>query len=168
MAKNLFDLTGKIALVTGANAGLGLGMADSLAEAGADVVIWGRREDKNAEAAESLRRHGRKVSHRVVDVSSEQEVVDGFAAAIAEFGRLDCVIPNAGMGGMTPFVDMTTEIWNDLLAVNLHGAFYTIREAARHMKGRAEAGNPGGSIIINGSLTDFRKGLSRPTGRLPK
>ena len=58
MAQNLFDLTGKVALVTGANAGLGLGMADCLARAGADVIIWGRREDRNAEAAEQLRRHG--------------------------------------------------------------------------------------------------------------
>jgi len=155
MAGNLFDLTGKVALVTGANAGLGLAMANGLASAGADVVIWGRREDRNAEAAEIVRRHGGRVSHRQVDVADEQSVIDGVAAAIAEFGRLDCVIPNAGVGGMTPFVEMTSSIWHGLLAINLHGAFYVCREAARHMKERAEAGDPGGSIILNGSLAVF-------------
>jgi NAD(P)-dependent dehydrogenase (short-subunit alcohol dehydrogenase family) len=155
MAENLFDLTGKVALVTGGNAGLGLGMADGLARAGADLVIWGRREDRNRLAAEHLRRHGGKVAHRVVDVAIEQDVVDGFESAVREFDHVDCVIANAGTGGFAPFCEMTSSIWHTLLATNLHGAFYTCREAARHMKERAEAGNPGGSIILNGSLAVF-------------
>lgn len=155
MANNPFALAGKVVLVTGANAGLGFGFADGLARAGADVIIWGRREDRNREAAEHLRGHGGRVSHRMVDVAVEQQVVDGFAAAVAEFGRLDCVIANAGVGGFTPFDEMTGPVWHDLLAVNLHGAFYTCREAARHMKARAAAGDPGGSIVINGSLAVF-------------
>jgi len=155
MAENLFDLTGKVALVTGANAGLGLAMADALARSGADVVIWGRREDRNSEAAEQLRRHGGRVSYLAVDVSSEQQVVDAFAAAVREFGHIDCVVANAGIANVTPFHEMSSTVWHDLLGINLHGAFYTCREAARHMKDRAEAGNPGGSIIINGSLAVF-------------
>jgi len=155
MAENLFDLTGKVALVTGGNSGLGLAMAEGLARAGADVVIWGRREDQNARAAEALRAHGGRVSHRAVDVSNEQAVVDGFAAALTEFGRLNCVIANAGTAGLSPIQEMTGEAWHGLLAVNLHGVFYTVREAARHMKERAEAGDRGGSIILNGSLTVF-------------
>jgi len=155
MAQNLFDLTGKVALVTGANAGLGLGMADCLARAGADVIIWGRREGRNAEAAEQLRRHGGRVAHRVVDVASEQAVIDGFTAAVTEFGKVDCVIANAGAGNIIPFHEMTSGEWHGLLAANLHGAFYTCREAARHMRQRAEAGDPGGSIILNGSLAVF-------------
>lgn len=155
MAENLFNLAGKVALVTGANSGLGFAMAEGLARAGADVVIWGRRADRNAEAAEKLRRHGGRVATRTVDVSSEQDVIDGFAAAVAEFGRVDCVIANAGTAGVAPIDQMSSETWHGLLAVNLHGAFHTCREAARHMKARAEAGDPGGSIILNGSLSVF-------------
>lgn len=155
MAENLFDLTGKVALVTGGNSGLGLAMAQGLARAGADVIIWGRREDRNAEAAETLRSYGRRVAHRAVEVSSEQAVIDGFAAAIATFGRVDCVIANAGTAGVAPIEEMTGEAWHALLAVNLHGVFYTVREAARHMKARAAVGDRGGSIILNGSLSVF-------------
>jgi len=155
MARGSFDLSGKVALVTGANSGLGLGMAHSLARAGADVIIWGRREDRNARAADELRAHGRRVAHRVVDVAIEQDVVDGFAAAVDELGRVDCTIANAGVANITPFTEMTGSIWHDLLAANLHGAFYTCREAARHMKERAEDGDAGGSIIVNGSLAVF-------------
>jgi len=155
MADNLFDLTGKVALVTGANSGLGLAMAEGLARAGADLVIWGRREDRNAEAAERLRAHGGRVATRSVDVSSEQAVVEGFVAAVAEFGRVDCVIANAGTAGLSPMVDMTAETWHGLLNTNLHGVFLTVREAARHMKARAADGDRGGSIILNASLSVF-------------
>ncbi|MDR7156452.1 NAD(P)-dependent dehydrogenase (short-subunit alcohol dehydrogenase family) [Sphingobium xenophagum] len=155
MARNLFDLTGKVALITGGNAGLGLGMATGLAEAGADIVIWGRREEINLEAAERLRVHGGRVGHLAVDVANEHEVVDGFASATAQFGRVDCVIVNAGIADITPFHEMTTDIWEGLLGVNLHGAFYTCREATRHMRERAQAGDPGESIILNGSLAVF-------------
>ena len=155
MAENLFDLTGKVALVTGANSGLGLAMANGLARAGADVVIWGRREDVNAKAADALGAHGNRVGHRAVDVSSEQAVIEGFAAAVAEFGRVDCVIANAGAVGLSSIDQMTSDAWHGLLATNLHGVFYTVREAARHMKARAEAGDTGGSIILNGSLSVF-------------
>ena len=155
MAENLFDLSGKVALVTGANSGLGLAIAEGLARAGADVVIWGRREDRNAEAAERLRRYGGRIAHRAVDVSQEQEVIDSFAAAVAEFGRVDCVVPNAGVSGVKPLEEMSGEAWHSLLAINLHGAFYTVREAGKHMKLRSAAGDPGGSIILMGSLSIF-------------
>lgn len=155
MPENLFDLTGKVALVTGANAGLGLAMAEGLARAGADVIIWGRREDRNAEAAEQLRRYGTRIGHRAVDVSDEGAVIAGVAAAVADFGRIDCAIPNAGIAGLTPIDQMTGEIWHGLLATNLHGVFYTVREVARHFKDRAARGDRGGSIILNGSLSVF-------------
>lgn len=155
MAENLFDLTGKVALVTGANSGLGLAMAEGLARAGADVVIWGRRADRNAEAAERLNAHGSRVAHRVVDVSDEGEVRAGVEAAVAEMGRIDVVIPNAGIAGHAPLTEMTGALWHDLLKINLDGAFYTAREVARHMQERSAAGDPGGSIIFNGSLMVF-------------
>ena len=155
MAENLFDLTGKVGLVTGGNSGLGLAMAEGLARAGADVIIWGRRDDRNASAAESLRTHGDRVAHRPVDVSHEADVAAGFAAALEEFGRVDCVIANAGTANVASIHEMSSDTWHGLLAINLHGVFYTLREAARHMKARAAAGDPGGSIIINGSLAVF-------------
>jgi NAD(P)-dependent dehydrogenase (short-subunit alcohol dehydrogenase family) len=156
MARNLFDLTGKVALVTGANAGLGLGYARGLARAGADVVIWGRREDRNRAAVDELAKFGGRMRSRSVDVASEGAVVEGMRAAVEEMGRLDCVIANAGFTSMAPStVEMTSELYHQLLNTNLHGAFYTLREAARHMVERAKAGDPGGSLIICGSLSIF-------------
>jgi NAD(P)-dependent dehydrogenase (short-subunit alcohol dehydrogenase family) len=156
MHKNIFDLTGKVALVTGGNSGIGMGFATGLARAGADVVIWGRRDDNNRAAEKKLREHGRRVASRVVDVSKESDVVDGMRAAIAEMGRLDCVVANAGFASQSPFTEMTAEIYHGLLDVNLHGAFYTLREAAKHMVARAKAGDPGGSLIICGSGSIFQ------------
>ncbi|MGX9787761.1 SDR family NAD(P)-dependent oxidoreductase [Mycobacterium sp. MMS18-G62] len=155
MAENLFDLGGKVALVTGANSGLGFAMASGLARAGADIVIWGRRDDSNAKAAAALGAYGTRIAHRSVDVSDERAVTDGFAAAVGELGRVDCVIVNAGTAGIAPIDQLTSADWHGLLATNLHGAFYTVREAARHMKARAALGDDGGSIIINGSLSVF-------------
>jgi NAD(P)-dependent dehydrogenase (short-subunit alcohol dehydrogenase family) len=151
MISNIFDLTGKVALVTGGNSGIGLGFAHGLAKAGADVVIWGRREANNRTAEAALRLHGGRVASREVDVSAETEVVEGMRAAVAEMGRLDCVVANAGFATQSPFTEMTAEVYHRLLNVNLHGAFYTLREAAKHMVARARAGDPGGSLILCGS-----------------
>jgi NAD(P)-dependent dehydrogenase (short-subunit alcohol dehydrogenase family) len=151
MTRNIFDLTGKVALVTGANSGIGFAFASGLARAGADVVIWGRREQNNRAAERKLKEYGGRVASRVVDVSSEGEVVEGVRAAVAEMGRLDCVVANAGIAGQAPITEMTGEIYHKLLNVNQHGAFYTLREAAKHMVARAQAGDRGGSLIICGS-----------------
>jgi NAD(P)-dependent dehydrogenase (short-subunit alcohol dehydrogenase family) len=156
MAENLFDLTGKVALITGGNAGLGLGWARGLARAGADIVIWGRREEKNRGAVAELERYGTRVAARAVDVSDEQQVIEGMSAAVSEMGRLDCVIANAGFATMSPMVDMTSETYHQLINVSQHGAFYTLREAARHMVARSKAGEPGGSLIACGSLSIFQ------------
>jgi NAD(P)-dependent dehydrogenase (short-subunit alcohol dehydrogenase family) len=153
---NIFDLTGKVALVTGANSGIGFGFATGLARAGADVVIWGRREEHNRAAEQKLRSHGGRVASRVVDVAVEAEVVEGMRAAVAEMGRLDCVVANAGIATQAPFTDMSAEIYHNLLNVNLHGAFYTLREAAKHMVARAKSGDPGGSLIICGSASIYQ------------
>lgn len=153
MAQNLFDLTGKVALITGGNSGLGLGFATGLAKAGADIVIWGRREDKNLAALETLRQYGGRVSQRAVDVTQEQEVIDGMTAAVKEMGRLDCVIANAGSSTMSPMIEMSSETYHQLLNINQHGAFYTLREAGKHMVERAKNGDAGGSLIICGSLS---------------
>ncbi len=142
-----FDLRGKCALVTGGNGGIGLGMAEGLAAAGADVEIWGLNEAKNAKALEKLRGYGRKAEARRVDVSKENEVCAGIQAAVENFGRLDCVIANAGIGGGAPITEMTTELFRKVHSVNEDGVFWTFREAARHMTARAKTGDPGGSMI---------------------
>jgi len=153
MPANLFDLTGKVGLVTGGNSGLGLGYATALAKGGADVVIWGRNPDKNAAALEKLRAHGTRVSARIVDVTDEQQVIEGMAAAVDEMGRIDCAVANAGSVNVEPFHQMSSETYHWLIDTAQHGGFYTLREASAHMVARAENGDPGGSLIICGSLS---------------
>jgi NAD(P)-dependent dehydrogenase (short-subunit alcohol dehydrogenase family) len=148
-----FDLTGKAALVTGGNRGIGFGMAEALAQAGADLVIWGTNEQKNAEAEAALEKHGRRVVSRRVNVANEAEVVEGMQAAVAASGRIDCVIANAGIGGGAPsFSEMSIDVWRRVHAVNEEGVFFTLREACKHMVERAKAGDPGGSLMGVASL----------------
>jgi NAD(P)-dependent dehydrogenase (short-subunit alcohol dehydrogenase family) len=148
MAYRPFDLAGKVALVTGGNGGIGLGMADAMAEAGADIMIWGTNEKKNAEALASLARHGRRTQALRVDVSDEAAVIAAMRDTVTRMGRIDAVFANAGIGGgARSFLDMTTEQYRRILAVNLDGVFFTMREAARHMRERASQGDPGGSLV---------------------
>jgi NAD(P)-dependent dehydrogenase (short-subunit alcohol dehydrogenase family) len=126
-----------------------------MAKCGADVVVWGRRADRNEEAAEQLREMGAgRVYCQTVDVASEDQVVAGMQEARREMGRLDGVVANAGFSDLVPFHEMTTERYTALLDVNQHGAFFTLREAVKHMKARADSGDPGGSLILCGSLSN--------------
>jgi len=153
MAYSPFDLSGKVALVTGGNGGIGLGMADAMARAGADVMIWGTNEEKNAAAVAQLAGHGVRAAAKRVDVASEAEVVAAMAETASEMGRIDAVFANAGIGyGANSFLNITAEMYRKVLAVNLDGVFWTFREACRHMQARATAGDPGGSIVGVASL----------------
>lgn len=157
MSKGLFDLSGKVALVTGGNSGIGLGFARGIGKQGGDVVIWGRSEEKNAVAVDELKSLGVRASARSVDVSSQEDVITGFAALMEEYGRIDTVIANAGMPPNTRSILTTTrEDYLTLLDTNMHGAFYTLQEGAKLMVARAEAGEPGGSLIFCGSLSIFQ------------
>jgi NAD(P)-dependent dehydrogenase (short-subunit alcohol dehydrogenase family) len=150
----VFDLKKRVVVISGGNAGIGLGFARGIARAGGDVVIWGRRAEKNAEAALSLEEFGGRVLAQQVDVSDEARVVAAMAEAAEEMGRVDGVIANAGvMSFERSFLDMTSNAWHSLLAVNQHGAFFTIREGARHMKRRYDQGDPGGSLLFCASLS---------------
>jgi NAD(P)-dependent dehydrogenase (short-subunit alcohol dehydrogenase family) len=157
MAKGLFDLSGKVAVVTGGNSGLGLGFARGIAKQGGDVVIWGRSADKNAAAKKELEAFGVRVQARQVDVSAEEQVLAGYEALMKEFGRLDCVIANAGLPPprSNSILELSTEDYHAFLDVSMHGAFYTLREGARLMVKRAQAGEPGGSLVFCGSLSMF-------------
>ncbi|MEY2942049.1 MAG: hypothetical protein RLY97_63 [Pseudomonadota bacterium] len=158
MAKGLFDCTGKVTLVTGGNGGIGLGFAMGVAKQGGDVAIWARNVDKNAAAKDALLAAGAgRVEAYVVDVSSEAAIVDGYAKLMADFGRLDCVFANSGASPRYNSVfDMPSAHWFEFQNTALHGAFFTLREGARLMKARAEAGEPGGSLVACGSGSLFQ------------
>lgn len=153
MAYAPFNLSGKVALVTGGNRGIGLGMARALAQSGADIIIWGTSESHNAAALEELSRIGVRAKAQKVDVSNEAEVVTAMAEAATSMGRIDTVIANAGIGASAPsFSAMTAETWRRVLSVNLDGVFFTCREACKHMVARANGGDKGGSIMVTASL----------------
>jgi NAD(P)-dependent dehydrogenase (short-subunit alcohol dehydrogenase family) len=150
-----FDLTGKVALVTGGNGGIGFGMVEAMAQAGADVVIWGSNPTKNTNAAEKLKPTGVRVITQVVDVSDEAAVRAGMAEAVAKMGRVDTVVANAGIsGGARSFSEFSTEQYRKVLSVNLDGVFFTLREACKHMVERAGQGDKaGGSLVVISSLS---------------
>lgn len=152
MYSNLFDLTGKTALITGGNSGIGLGFAEGVAKHGANVCIWGTNTQKNAAALQTLKPYGTKAHAIQCDVSDEATVEKSFAETLAIFGRVDACFANAGVGGGGPFAELTHEQWRRVLAVNLDGLFFTLRCAARHMKERAERGDKGGRLIGTASL----------------
>ena len=149
MAYEGFDLSGKVSLITGGNGGIGFGMADALAEAGADVCIWGTNPGKNAGAADKLRRHGRKVHTQIVDVGDHKQVQAGFAETLEVMGHVDNCVANAGVSGRGKgsILEMDHEEWRRVMRVNLDGVFFTFQAAARHM---VERGN-GGSLVAMAS-----------------
>ncbi|HZU72890.1 MAG TPA: SDR family NAD(P)-dependent oxidoreductase [Acidimicrobiales bacterium] len=143
------DLSGHVALVTGGNSGIGLGMASGLAQAGADVAIWGTNPDKNAAAEAQLAAHGTRVLALRCDVGDEAEVEEAFAETVSSLGKVDSCFANAGVGGAaSSFLEMSLDEWHRVLRVNLDGAFLTFRAAARHM---VERGG-GGSLVGTASL----------------
>ena len=185
MAFQPFDLGGKVALVTGGNGGIGFGMAQGLAQAGADVVIWGTNAAKNEAAISRLAEHGTRVSAQAVDVRQESAVDTAMAALLDEYGRLDTCIANAGIDAqVAPFHEITLDAWREVMAVNLEGKFLTLRAAAGHMVARAKAGDTGGSLVgisststlmgashnehygaANGGVIPMMKGLAVEYGR---
>ncbi len=149
-----FDLSGKVCVVTGGNRGIGLGMAEALAASNADVAVWGRKADANAEAVKSLQTRGTgKIHAWAVDVGEEDQVIKAMQETGEHFGRIDTCIANAGVGrGAASFETMTLETWRYNQTINSEGAFFTLREAAKSMVARAKAGDPGGSLVGTASL----------------
>ena len=146
----MFDLTGKVALVTGGNGGIGLGFAEGLAEQGAGVCIWGTNEDKNAAAKAQIETYGGKVEALRCDVSDEEQAVEAFAKTVEAFGHVDSCFANAGVGGGGAAFDaMTPDEWHRVFKVNMDGVMFTFREAVKHMK---ESGR-GGSLVVTSSGT---------------
>lgn len=149
----LFDLQGKVALITGANRGIGFAMAEALGAAGADIVIWGSNAERNAQALEQLSALPVRVKAQTVDVANEEQVVAAMRDAVAEMGRIDTVIANAGVAGRhEPFIESGSDNLHAVLGVNLNGVYWTLREGCRYMVERAKGGEPGGSLIGVASL----------------
>ncbi len=134
-------LRGRVVVVTGGNSGIGLGMAEGCAKAGADVAIWSRRAERNEEAAERLRAHGVRAHSVVCNVREEQQIVDACRDTVEALGRIDaCVASAGGDGYMKPLLDVSLEEWRRVLAVNLDAVFATFRETARQMIAQDEGG----------------------------
>lgn len=145
-----FDLSGRVAVVTGGNAGIGLGIARALAQAGADVAIWGRRPEANARAVAELEGLGRRALGVACDVADEQAVAAAMAQTMEAFGRLDACFASAGVSSASHRVqEFPTSEWRRVLAVDLDGMFHTLRAAARELV----AGERGGSLVALSSVS---------------
>lgn len=155
MTRLPWNMQGKVVVITGGNAGIGLGFARGIVKAGGDVVIWGRRKQANDAAKAELEAFGTRVLAQEVDVSDEARVIAAMAEAAEVMGRIDGVIANAGiMKSPGSLLAMTGELYRELVEINQFGAFYVAREGARHMKARWDGGDTsGGSIVFCASLS---------------
>ena len=143
----LFDLTGKVAIVTGGNGGLGLGMALGLAEAGANIVVAARNQEKTATALSQIQAHGVKAIGVTVDVNLESDIAAMVGRTMEAFGRVDILLNNAGMTVRKEPEDLSVDEWDQVLNVNLRAGFLAAREVYPHMKSQG-----GGKIICIGSM----------------
>ena len=152
----LFDLTGRVAIVTGANTGIGQGLAIALGEAGADVALVGRTPAEDT--AERVRAGGRRAAIIGADLSSiapVQEIVD---RTLAELGGLDILVNNAGIIRRADALEFSEEDWDAVIDTNLKSVFFLCQAAARHMvaKGR-------GKIVNIASMLSFQGGIRVPS-----
>jgi NAD(P)-dependent dehydrogenase (short-subunit alcohol dehydrogenase family) len=154
---SMFDLSGRVAVITGGNGGIGLGFAQGLVAAGCTVSIWGRNEKKNADALATLTRSGGKAETRVCDVADPAAVKDAMAQVISKYGRVDGCFANAGIGGggRKAFIDRSEEEWRKMFATNLDGVFHVFQAAARHMTERAAKGDKFGRLVATSSMASL-------------
>jgi len=143
-------LEGRTVLITGGNGGIGLGMARACGRAGAQLVIWGRKEDKNAEALAALEADGTAAHAVTCDITELDRIHDHFQHSVElAGGRIDAVFANAGTTGRgVPFLEVDIDEWHRVLRLNLDAAMLTLQAGARHM---VEAG--GGSLVAVSSTS---------------
>ena len=147
MKPALFDLTGKVAIVTGGNGGIGLGMARGLADAGADIAIVGRNEAKSDAAVAELKQQGSKAISIVVDVTDKAAVAAMVELVVRELGRVDILVNNAGINIRKPPQALSLDEWDRVIGTNLTSAFLCSQAVYPAMKAAG-----GGKIINIGSM----------------
>lgn len=145
---SLFDLSGRVALVTGASRGLGQHFARVLADAGADVIITSRARESLDPLAQELTALGRRVVCVALDVREQESIQRGVTEAIDHFGQIDILVNNAGCNVRRRALEVTWDDWNKILDTNLRGAFFVAQAVARQMIPREW-----GRIVNIGSVT---------------
>lgn len=149
-----FDLSGRLALITGSSAGIGFALARGLARAGAAIVINARNANKLEQAAKTLRDEGATVHARAFDVTDNDAVAKAVAAIEEDIGPIDILINNAGMQRRAPLEDFTQEHWHELMRTNVDSVFMVGQAVARHMITRKK-----GKII---NICSVQSELGRP------
>jgi 2-deoxy-D-gluconate 3-dehydrogenase len=147
MATSLFDLSGRVAIVTGGNGGIGLGMASGLAEAGAAIAVVGRNEAKSAAAVTGLKQRGAKAISVAADVTDKSAVAAMVERVRRELGRIDILVNNAGINIRKPPQALDIEEWDSVIKTNLTSAFLCSQAVYPAMKAAG-----GGKIINIGSM----------------
>lgn len=150
MESSIFDLSGKVAIVTGGGTGIGQGMAVGLAQAGADVVVASRSVSHLRETVSQIEGLGRRSLALQVDVRSVPQVYGMVEKAMEAFGKIDILVANSGVNRRILAVDLTEEDWHFIVDTNLKGTFFTCQAVAKQMIPRQK-----GKIITIGSLTTF-------------
>jgi 2-dehydro-3-deoxy-D-gluconate 5-dehydrogenase len=150
MSATVFDLSGKVAVVTGGNGGIGLGIVKGLAQAGATIIIAARNKEKSELAVRSLEKAGLNAAALTVDVQDETSVRDMVRDAAHAFGHIDILVNNAGISKANIPQKYSLDEWQKVMNINLNGTFLCSREVYPYMK----AGG-GGKIINIGSMTSI-------------
>jgi len=151
--KQLFDLSGRVAIVTGGSIGLGRQMAEGLAEMGAQLVLCARKEERCHQAAEELQQLGVKAIALGCDVKNPASIEEMVEATLSQFGRIDVLINNAGISWGAPVEEMRLEDWNKVIETNLTGTFLCAQAVGKVMirqsRGKNSAGKNSAGKIIN-------------------
>ena len=154
----IHDLSGQVAVVTGGNGGIGLGFAEGVAMAGADVAVWARDPAKSAEAVRVIEKHGVQAVAVSCDVADEDSVRAAAAETVAALGRIDICVANAGTSGAGRLEELSLDEWRRVMAVNLDGAFLTMRDCARQMIDQGD----GGAIVAISSTSAVHGAPANP------
>ena len=154
----MFDLTGKVALITGASSGIGKSSAIALATQGSKVVLAARRIDKLNALVDELKSLGREAIAVQMDVTKKDQIAAAVAKTVETFGRLDILLNNAGVAEFVPFLDMTEEQWDKTIDTNLKGYFLVAQAAAREM-----AKHNWGRIVNIASIASGGVGVGFPS-----
>jgi NAD(P)-dependent dehydrogenase (short-subunit alcohol dehydrogenase family) len=146
------DLSGLTAVVTGGNNGIGRALAVGMASAGANIAVWARNAERNAETVEQLERLGAKAVGMSCDVTDEAAVAEAMEQTVDQLGPLGCFVANSGVSVETPLAEMSLDTWRHVLRTNLDGTFLCTREAARRY---IEQDSGGSMIVVSSTISRY-------------